>query len=76
MKTNIKQLIFYILGGIVGTLSGFLYWKLVGCQSESCAIWSNPWKSTLAGLILGSLGGGVLYDLKSYFKKKKNTPTH
>lgn len=76
MKTNIKQLIFYIVGGLVGALGGFLYWKLVGCQGESCVIWSNPWKSTLAGLVLGSLGGGILNDLIDHFKKKKNSPVH
>ncbi len=76
MKTNTKQLIFYVIGGLLGALGGFLYWKLVGCKGGSCAIWSSPWKSTLAGLVLGSLGGGSLYDLVDYLQKKKQTPTH
>jgi H+/Cl- antiporter ClcA len=76
MKTNTKQLIFYILGGLVGTLGGFLYWKLVGCQGQSCPIWSSPWKSTLAGLLLGCLAGGSLYDLIIYLQKKNQSPNH
>lgn len=73
MKSNIRPIAFYIIGGLLGATGGFLYWKLVGCQGGSCAIWSSPWKSTLAGLVLGSLGGGSLYDLIEYMQKKKQT---
>ncbi len=75
MKTNKKQLIFYFLGGMIGAMGGYLYWKLIGCKGGSCPIWSSPWKSTLAGLILGALGGGSLFDLIDYVQKKKQHPT-
>jgi len=39
----------------IGALGGFIYWKYVGCINGTCAIWSNPTKSTLYGALLGGL---------------------
>ena len=53
------------IGGIVlGAIAGFVYWKLVGCDSGSCVISSNPTNSTLYGSALGGL-------VFSTFKKKE-----
>jgi len=71
----IKSLIYYLTGGILGAVGGFLYWYFVGCTGESCAIWSSWWKSSAAGIVLGALGGGSLFDLLTYRQNKKsNTP--
>jgi hypothetical protein len=43
------------LGVIVGGLAGFLYYHFVGCNSGSCAITSNPYRSMIAGGIFGFL---------------------
>ncbi len=47
----------YLLGALLGAVAGFLYWRLIGCSSGSCAITSNPLNSTLyfslAGLFIG-----------------------
>lgn len=40
---------------LIGGLAGFLYYYFVGCQSGSCAITSNPYKSILFGSLLGFL---------------------
>lgn len=53
-----------ILGIIVGTVGGYLYYLKVGCVDGTCAITSNPWMSVLWGGALGYL----LFDM---FNKKK-----
>ncbi|MFO0695147.1 MAG: DUF6132 family protein [Polyangiales bacterium] len=40
----------FVLGGAV---SGFLYYRFVGCASGACPITSNPWISTGYGALLG-----------------------
>ncbi len=53
-----KHKLSLVLGGIgllVGATAGFLYWKFVGCISGTCAIWTNPIRSTLYGGLLGML---------------------
>ncbi|MCX6307605.1 MAG: hypothetical protein NTY32_01835 [Bacteroidia bacterium] len=44
-----------ILGGLLGGLGGFLYWRFVGCASGGCPITSSPFMSTLWGLLMGGL---------------------
>jgi hypothetical protein len=59
-----------ILGGLLGGLGGFLYWRFVGCASGGCPITSSPFMSTLWGLLMG----GLLFNI---FEKKpvKKEPT-
>ena len=40
---------------LIGALMGFLYYRLVGCQSGHCMISSNPFISTGYGGLLGYL---------------------
>jgi len=69
-KKSFKEKIFTIfpplsiLGIIVGTVGGYLYYLKVGCVDGTCAITSNPWLSMLWGAALGYL----LFDM---FNKKK-----
>lgn len=49
----------YFIGAAIGALGGFLYSKYVGCLTGTCAITSNPFRSTIyfavfGGLIIGS----------------------
>lgn len=71
-----KGILFYIIGGLAGAVGGYLYWHFVGCSGGSCAIWSSSWKSTLAGLILGVLGGGSVFDLLTYLRKNDKQNDH
>jgi len=50
-----------VLGGLVGGLLGFGYYKLVGCSTGACPLTSNPWLSTLYGMVLGGLVGGSFH---------------
>jgi len=69
-KKSFKEKIFTIfpplsiLGIILGTIGGYLYYLKVGCVNGTCAITSNPWLSMLWGAALGYL----LFDM---FNKKK-----
>ena len=66
VKEFIKKNILRIIGVLVGTVSGYLYYRFVGCKSGTCPITSNPYISILYGGVLGYL----LFDL---FKSKKTT---
>jgi len=48
----------YIIGGVVGAVLGFGYYKLVGCATGTCPLTSNPWISTLLGMVVGALVAG------------------
>jgi hypothetical protein len=54
-----KAIIITSIGIIVGAISGYLYYRFVGCASGSCAITSKPVNSTL----YGSLLGGLLFNM-------------
>lgn len=56
---------FIILGIILGTIGGYLYYHFVGCSSGTCAITSKPLNSSLYGGVMGGL-------LISIFKKENN----
>ncbi len=44
-----------IVGAIIGGGLGFAYYKFVGCSSGTCPLTSNPFISTIYGLIVGAL---------------------
>ena len=39
----------------LGALGGFLYYTYIGCNSNSCAITSDPYISTIYGAVVGSV---------------------
>ena len=44
-----------LIGGVVGGALGFAYYKFVGCSTGACPLTSNPFISTLYGMVLGGL---------------------
>ncbi len=48
----------FVIGGAIGGILGFLYYRLVGCPTGGCPLTSNPYTSTLYGMVLGALIGG------------------
>ena len=69
-KENMKNWIIKnkltILGVVLGSIAGYLYYHFIGCASGSCAISSKPFNSTLYGALMGGL-------LLSSFKKEDKT---
>ena len=43
------------VGGVIGGALGFAYYKFVGCSTGACPLTSNPWISTVYGMVLGAL---------------------
>ena len=44
-----------VLAVVIGGLAGFLYYHFIGCNSGSCDITSNPYKSVIFGGLFGFL---------------------
>lgn len=64
MKKWVNRNMLYLVGGAVGAIAGYIYWKQVGCVSGTCMITSKPVNSTLYGALMGALLFGL-------FKKEK-----
>ena len=67
---KIKASLPEIIGGIIGGISGFIYYYKVGCASGSCPLKSNPWLMTLWGAAMGYLLVGIVTSWK---KEKRET---
>jgi hypothetical protein len=66
MKNWIFKNRLYGIGAIAGAIAGFFYWKYVGCLTGSCAITSNPIRSSIYFAVVGAL-------ICSIFKKEIKT---
>ena len=66
MKKWFNNNVVLILGVLIGAVSGFLYWKFIGCTSGKCAIKSNPYLM----ISYGGLMGGLVINL---FKKQNQS---
>lgn len=66
MRKFLAKNMLVISGLLVGAISGFLYWKYVGCYSGTCAITSRPVNSTVYGAVMG----GLLFPIFQPGKKK------
>jgi hypothetical protein len=71
MKEFIRKNIIEIIFSIAGAAGGFLYWKFVGCASGTCFIKSVWYMSTLYGLVLGWVTGGLAKDIILKLRKTK-----
>jgi hypothetical protein len=56
------------IGAAIGAAAGLAYWYFVGCADGTCAITSNPYRSSIYGMIMGIIAGD---GFKS--KEKKET---
>ncbi len=56
-----NKIMYYILGALIGGLVGFGYYRLLGCSTGACPLTSNPWISTIYGMVLGLLFAGSLH---------------
>jgi hypothetical protein len=65
MKKWMLQNKLYLIGALLGAVAGYLYWLNIGCMTGSCAITSDPTRSTLYFAVMGALFMGL-------FKKGAN----
>ena len=59
MKRWILKNKLYFIGALLGGLAGFLYYKYVGCVTGTCAITSNPFRSTIYFAFFGAILLGI-----------------
>ena len=71
MKEFVRKHLLVILFAVTGALGGFLYWNFIGCLSGTCVIKSVWYLSTLYGLVLGYVIGGLIEEIIVKFKKQK-----
>jgi hypothetical protein len=71
MKEFIRKHIVTIIFSVAGAVGGFLYWRFVGCASGTCIIKSVWYLTTLYGLVLGWVTGGLAEDLIGKIRKTK-----
>jgi len=60
VKKRILPWLPVILLTLTGAAGGWLYYRLVGCATGTCAISSNPFISTVYGGVIGLLLGFVV----------------
>ena len=49
-----------VIGLAIGGGAGYAFYKFIGCTTGTCPLTSNPWVSTIYGMILGGLLSGSL----------------
>lgn len=50
-----------IIGVLAGGGIGFGYYKFIGCSSGTCPLTSNPYISTIYGMVLGAMIAGNIH---------------
>ena len=58
---TVKKNWYYLVGGIVGGIGGYLYWRYAGCSTGTCPITSSPIMSTIWGMLMGGLLFNILF---------------
>jgi hypothetical protein len=59
MKASAKMITAISLGVVVGGALGFANYRFIGCRTGACPLTSNPWISTMYGMLLGGMIGSV-----------------
>ena len=65
-----KPWILSVIGILIGTVAGYLYWQKIGCLSGTCIITSSPVNSSLYGAVMGFVASGLFVNEKKEEKKK------
>ena len=73
MRDFIRKHYFIIIFTFLGAIGGFLYWRLIGCESGTCPIKSKWYLSTLWGLAFGYLSGSIIKDIIIKIRENKKT---
>lgn len=60
MRKLSRKYLLTIVGIIIGAITGYFYWKFIGCTTGSCSITSKPFNSTLYCAVMGGLLSSIL----------------
>lgn len=61
-----------LLGIMIGAIGGYLYWRLIGCNSSTCYIQSNPFRMTAYGAVIGGLIANIIQPKAKESRDKEN----
>lgn len=64
MKKFFQNKGWQILGGLLGGIAGYFYWKEIGCVTGTCPITSKPLNSILYFAVLAYFVTGTISGLK------------
>jgi hypothetical protein len=67
-KLRSKKTRILLIGGILGIIGGYVYYRTIGCSNGTCPLTSNPYMS----MIWGGLMGYLIADM--FVKPSKATP--
>ena len=70
MKNFIYKHRFYFIGGVLGTVGGYVYWYYWGC-TDNCTIRSVWWRMSLWGAFMGALLLSAAMEMKVSKPKKE-----
>ncbi|MEI8140441.1 MAG: DUF6132 family protein [bacterium] len=42
-----------VIGALIGGVLGYAVYRFIGCSTGTCPITSNPWISTIYGVVVG-----------------------
>ena len=60
-RIEVKTMIIRLIAGLaIGGMFGYGMYRFVGCASGACPITSNPWISTIYGMVMGLLLSGAI----------------
>ncbi len=73
MMLNMKKFFqnkgWQILGGLLGGIAGYFYWKEMGCVTGTCPITSKPLNSILYFAVLAYFVTGTIAGFKALNNK-------
>ncbi len=55
MLIKYKKWLLASIGILVGGVAGWSFWYYIGCESGTCPITSNPYRSMAYGAVMGLL---------------------
>ncbi len=67
-----KRITVIALSSLIGGMAGWVYWGTLGCNSDQCAIASNPYLTTAMGALLLAMVGDEFTHSKTNKQNKTN----
>jgi hypothetical protein len=54
-----KPIVIMTVSVLVGGALGYANYRFIGCKTGTCPLSANPWISTVYGMVVGGMVGGM-----------------